>query len=172
MTRPGGSRTAALHAFAGCALAMVAAGAVALLTGQAWLFPSLGPTAVLQTEQPTSPSSSPRNTVIGHAVALAAGYLSLVVFRLTGAGTVLTEGATWPRIGAAALSLALTAGVLVLLDRPHPPAGATTLIVSLGLLTAPSALVVALASVCVVTAVVWLYNRATGAPMPVWSARE
>ncbi len=147
---------------------MVVAGGIALLTGQPWLFPSLGPTAVLQTEQPTAESSSPRNTVIGHAVALAAGYLALLAFGLTTAGPALSTGVDLPRVGAAAVSLGLTAGVLALLDRPHPPAGATTLIVSLGLLNTPTSLGIALASVCVVTASCWLYNRASGAPMSLW----
>ena len=57
--------------------------------------------------------------------------------------------------------------MLVLLRCPHPPAGATTLIVSLGFLRTPEDLVIALASVCVLTAVCWTYNRLLGTPMPV-----
>ena len=147
---------------------MLVAGGVALATGQPWLFPSLGPTAMLQTEQPTSDDSTPRNTLIGHAVALLAGYGSLAVFGLRSAGPILSSGVTPARIGAASMSLAVTAAVLLLLRRPHAPAGATTLIVSLGLLGGPLSLVVAFASVCLVTLVDWVYNRLSGQPMPVW----
>jgi hypothetical protein len=134
---------------------MLVAGGIALATGQPWLFPSLGPTAMLQTEQPTADGSTPRNTLIGHAVALAAGYGSLVLFGLRSAAPVPNAGITPSRIGAAAVSLAVTAAVLLLVRRPHAPAGATTLIVAFG-------------SVCVVTLIDWIYNRLSGEQMPIW----
>ena len=160
--------SAAGHAFVGCGVAIVVAGGVALATGQPWLFPSLGPTAMLQTEQPTSDESTPRNTLVGHAVALAAGYGSLALFGLRSAAPVPSAGISPSRIGAAAVSLAVTAAVLLLVRRPHAPAGATTLIVSLGLLRSPSSLVIAFASVCVVTLIDWIYNRLSGEQMPIW----
>jgi CBS-domain-containing membrane protein len=165
-------RGLAWQVFAGCALAIGVAGALALASGLPWLFPSLGPTAMLQTEEPGSASSSPRNTLVGHGVALLAGYLCLLVFGLSSAGSVLDTGVDASRIGATAISLAVTAGALVLLRCPHPPAGATTLIVSLGFLRTPEDLAIALASVCVLTAVCWIYNRLLGTPMPVWVQRR
>ncbi|SCG60190.1 HPP family protein [Micromonospora halophytica] len=161
-----------VHAFAGSALAVVIAGVVALLTGQPWLFPSLGPAVMLHVEKPDSPESSPRNTLIGHGVALLAGYGFLVVCGLTDNPSVLQEGVGGWRIVAAAGSLAVTALVLVLVKAPHPPAGATTLIVSLGLLTTPTQLLVAAGAVVLVTAVDWLYGRASGRPMPLWAASQ
>ena len=68
----------------------------------------------------------------------------------------------------AAVSLAVTAAVLFLIRRPHAPAGATTLIVNLGLLRTPWSLLVAFPSVCPVTLVDWIHNRLSGEPMPVW----
>ena len=61
----------------------------ALLTGEPFIFPSLGPTAFLLFYTPTLPAASPRNTLCGHAIGAAAGYLALVLFGLTdrGAGT-------------------------------------------------------------------------------------
>ncbi len=109
---------------------------------------------------------------MGHGVALLAGSLCLLAFGLASTGSALDNGADARRVGAAAVSLAVTAGVLVLLRCPHPPAGATTLIVSLGFLRTPADLAIALASVCVLTAVCWIYNRALGTPMPVWSQRQ
>lgn len=163
----GGSAT---RAFGGSAVALVVAGTVALLTRQPWLFPSLGPAVMLHVEQPDKPESSPRNTVIGHLVALLAGYAMLVVTGLADNPSALQEGFSVPRIIAAAGALAITAAVLVLLNAAHPPAGATTLIVGLGLLKTPTQLVIVFAAVVLVTVVDLLFNRSTGRDMPVWRA--
>jgi CBS-domain-containing membrane protein len=157
--------------FGGSAFAVVVAGTIAALTHQPWLFPSLGPAVMLHVEKPDAPESSPRNTLIGHAVALVAGYGLLVACGLDDNRSVLQEGVSIPRIVAAAGSLAVTAVVLLILHASHPPAGATTLIVSLGLLHTPTQLVIAMASVIMVTVLDWVFNRATGQAMPVWSAR-
>jgi hypothetical protein len=111
------------HALAGCGAAIVVAGTTAIVTGLPWLFPSLGPTATLQTEQPTSAGSTPRNTLIGHAVTLGAGYGCLLLFNLQAASPAPTAGMSASRIGAAALSLAVTAATLLLVRRPHAPGG-------------------------------------------------
>ncbi|MEW2144448.1 HPP family protein [Micromonospora vinacea] len=158
------------HAFVGGALAVVLAGLVALVTHQPWLFPSLGPAVMLQLEKPESPESSPRNTFIGHAVALLAGYLFLVTCGLADKPSALQEGVNGPRIVAVAGSLAVTASVLVLLMASHAPAGATTLIVSLGLLRTPTQLLIAGGAVVLVTVVDWLYGRVSDRPMPLWAA--
>ena len=110
---------------------------LALITRSPFIFPSLGPTAFLFFYTPRAPSASPRNTLVGHTIGALAGYLSLVVTGLTAAGPALAVGVTWPRVIAAALSLGLTSGLMVLFKSPHPPAGATTLIISLGILTKP-----------------------------------
>lgn len=142
---------------------------LAVITGSPFIFPSLGPTAFLFFYTPTSPSASPRNTIIGHAVGVIAGYFSLVVTGLTGAGPALAVGVTWPRVIAAALSLGLTAGLMVLLKSPHPPAGATTLIISLGILTAPWKLVLLMGAVIVLTLQAFVINRLAGIPYPLWN---
>jgi hypothetical protein len=159
-----------VRVFVGSAVAVAVAGSIAVLTHQPWLFPSLGPAVMLHVEKPQAPESSPRNTLIGHAVAILAGYAFLVVCGLTDHPPALQEGVSVPRVIAAAGSLAVTAVVLLLLKAPHPPAGATTLIVSLGLLRTPAQLLIAAGAVVLVIAVDWAYNRATGQDMPVWSA--
>lgn len=141
---------------------------LAVVTGSPFVFPSLGPTAFLFFYTPTAPSASPRNTLIGHAVGASAGYLSLVITGLTLAGPALAVGVTWPRVIAAALSLGLTAGVMVLLRAPHPPAGATTLIVSLGLLTHPWQLLLLMGAVILLTLQALVINRLAGLPYPLW----
>ena len=142
--------------------------AVAWATGHPFVFPSLGPTAFLLFYTPTNPAASPRNTIIGHAVGVGAGYLALVIFGLTDAPAALATEVTAGRIGAAAVSLALTSAVMVWLRAPHPPAGATTLIVSLGILVEPGQLGILMLAVIVLTAQGWVINRLAGIDYPTW----
>jgi CBS-domain-containing membrane protein len=60
----------ALYTLIACVLALAVSGIAAYLTKQPLLFPSLGPAALLFFEQPMSAGSSPRNTLIGHLVAV------------------------------------------------------------------------------------------------------
>jgi CBS-domain-containing membrane protein len=76
---------------------------------------------------------------------------------------------TWPRVIAAALSLGLTSGLMVLFKSPHPPAGATTLIISLGLITKPLLLIVLLVAVMILTLQALAINRLAGIPFPLWN---
>ncbi len=154
-----------------CLLALGVSGLAAYAFSQPLLFPSLGPTALLFFEQPMAEPSSPRNTLIGHFVAVLAGALSLAVFGLLDNGSILQEGVTLARTGAGALSVALTGAVLLLLRSSHPPSGATTLIVSLGLLQTPPEMAMLMVGVVLLTVAGWALNRALGVPMPVWSAR-
>lgn len=145
--------------------------AAAELTGQPFLFPSLGPTAFLLFYTPQAPSASPRNTLAGHLVGVLAGYAALVAFGLTDAGPAGTH-VTAARVGAAALSLGLTAGVMAWLRVPHPPAGATTLIISLGLLTHPPQLAVLMLAVALLVGQGLAINRFAGIDYPLWSPRR
>ncbi|MEO6828668.1 MAG: HPP family protein, partial [Acidobacteriaceae bacterium] len=121
---------------------------LAVLTGSPFVFPSLGPTAYLLFISPLAENSSPRNTILGHAIGLICGYAA---YSITGAaslsfgihpGVMTSSFIYWPRILAAALSLSATGALMVLLRASHPPAGATTLIVSLGIISMPRELVI------------------------------
>ena len=160
----------AIYAASAGAVAIAISGLAAHLLRQPLLFPSLGPTVFLFFETPLVPQASPRNTLIGHGVALLAGYVSLAIFGLLAAPSVLESGVTPPRIGAAALSILITMALLILLSSPHPPAGATTLIISLGFLTTPAQLAAMAAGVVLLAVVGWLMNRLLGVPVPLWSA--
>ncbi len=142
---------------------------LAVLTGQPFVFPSLGPTAFLLFYTPQAASASPRNTFLGHLIGVACGYLALVVFSLQDAGPALSTGVTTARAGAAGLSLGLTAGLMVWLHVPHPPAGATTLIVSLGILTHLGQLVVLMLGVVLLLMQGFVINRLAGLDYPLWS---
>ena len=159
----------ALFSFINGCISIGLMSALAVITHSPFIFPSLGPTAFLFFYTPTAPSASPRNTIIGHAVGALAGYFSLVVTGLTTAGPAFAIGVSWPRVIAAALSLGLTAGIMVLLKSPHPPAGATTLIVSLGILTHPWQLLLLMVAVVLLTLQAFVINRLAGVPYPIWN---
>jgi CBS-domain-containing membrane protein len=144
---------------------------VALLSGQPFIFPSLGPTAFLFFYTPLAPAASPRNAVIGHLIGALSGWVSLAAFGLLNAGPAVGGGVTVARVGAAALSLGLTSGLMVLLRAPHPPAGATTLIVSLGLLRTPLQLAVLMAAVILLCIQAIIINRLAGLPYPWWKGK-
>jgi CBS-domain-containing membrane protein len=59
----------------------------------------------------------------------------------------------------------------VLLRSPHPPAGATTLIISLGILHTPAQIAVLMLAVVVLTAQAFVINRLAGIDYPLWNPR-
>ena len=142
---------------------LAVAGLAGLALEQPWIFPSLGPTLMVLAETPRQPAAHPRNVLVGHLVGVATGYLALVVTGLTQAPPVIVEGLTGARVVAACLSLGVTALVLQALRTPHPPAGATTLIVSLGILTSATELLAVVLSVALCTLVAVLLDVALGA---------
>jgi CBS-domain-containing membrane protein len=141
---------------------------LALLTHNPFVFPSLGPTAYLFFFTPMADSASPRNAVLGHAIALFCGFAA---YKVTGMHP-FSEGFAgeiyWPRILASALALSLTAAIMVLLRASHPPAGATTMIVSLGILAKPEYLPIIEIAVVLLAAQAFAINRLAGLPYPIW----
>lgn len=145
--------------------------ALAMVTRTPFVFPSLGPTAFLFFFTPTLPAASPRNTLMGHAIGIACGYGALLVTGLTDAPAAMTAGVDFPRVMAAALSLASTGAVMILLRAPHPPAGATTLIISLGIVTRPTYLLVIEMAVLLLTLQAIGINRLAGIDYPLWAKK-
>jgi CBS-domain-containing membrane protein len=162
----------AAYLFFGCAIAIGISGLLAHWLKRPLLFPSLGPSAILFFETPMEPPASPRSTLIGHASGIVTGVLALWLFGLRHAPNVIQQGVTWSRIGAAALALGLTGAVLILLNAKHPPAGATTLLIALGVLTSRSQIAAVAVGVVILTVVSWIINRAVGVPVPLWSRPE
>ena len=143
---------------------------VAMCAGTPFIFPSLGPTAYLLFSAPLAAASSPRNTLCGHAVGIVCGFLALLLTGLTEAPSVMEEAVNLPRVAAAALSLSLTGALMIWWKLDHAPAGATTLIVSLGFITAPHHLVIIETAVLVLVVQALTVNRLAGIPYPWWRA--
>jgi hypothetical protein len=108
-------------------------GALALLAGRPWLLPSLGPTAVLAGEMPAHPVSRTWNTTVGHAGGLLAGFIGVFLAGAMNDPVVLVDHVLTPgRVLASVIAIALTVLAGAFLRASHPPAAATTLLVSLG----------------------------------------
>jgi CBS-domain-containing membrane protein len=75
------------------------------------------------------------------------------------------------RVLAAALSIAATGSLMILFKAAHPPAGATTLIISLGIVTRPSYLLVIEIAVALLTLQAIAINRAAGIDYPLWASK-
>jgi CBS-domain-containing membrane protein len=158
----------AVTLFVGALALLAVCGFAALGTKQTLLFPSLGPTAMLFFARPLPPECTVRNVVVGHWVGIVTGLVALEVFGLRALPSAVTHGLDTRRVAAAALSVAVTATVLRLIRSPHAPAGASTLIVSLGLLTTNKQLLMMAASVALIAVAGWAVNRLTGVHVPLW----
>ena len=143
-----------------------------MLTRTPFIFPSLGPTAFLFFFTPTSPTASPRHTIYGHAIGIACGWGSLWLCGLASAPPAMVTGVDSHRILAAALSLSLTGALMILFKAAHPPAGATTLIVSLGIVSKPFYLLVIEIAVALLTVQAIAINRLAGIDYPLWAKRQ
>jgi CBS domain-containing membrane protein len=164
-----GNRGNAIYTALGSLLTIALSGALAWALDEPLVFPSLGATAFLFFETPMAEVASIRNTLIGHTVGTAVAFLWLAVFGLVGDPSAIEAGFTGDRVACVALSLAGTGGLLRLLRAAHPPAGATTVIVSIGLLTTVDELAVLLAGVLILSLSAWSLNRALGVPAPMWT---
>src|SRR3954451_22452135 len=130
-----GNRGNALYTALGSLLTIGLSGLVAWAVDEPLVFPSLGATAFLFFETPMAEVASVRNTVIGHTVGTLVEFFWMNVFCFVGDPSAIVTGFDAKRVACVALSLCFTGGILRLLRAAHPPAGATTVIVSVGLLT-------------------------------------
>jgi hypothetical protein len=149
-------------------------GLVAWASGQPFIFPSLGPSAfILAFERRIERTE---RTVIGSH--LIGGVAGLFAYSLFANGVVIT--ATLPgfsmdglRLAASGfLSIVLTSWGMIATDTSHAPACATTLIVSLGLLSTPLQVGIMVASVVILVAVhaavLSLFKQVVGDAHPVY----
>lgn len=114
-------------------LLMLLVGLVGLAAGRPLLFPSLGPTAIIQAQTPDDSTARPYNVVVSHLAALASAFLAVTLFGIAMEKAVFQVGyLSAERVGASVLAVALTAALQAVLRAPHPAAAATTLLAALG----------------------------------------
>lgn len=103
-------------------------------THQPFIFASLGPTAFEQVETPERPSARPYNVIVGHIIAVAAGYATLAILQAWNAPPVSAHGVPLPRVWAGALACVFTVIGTQLARATQPAALSTALLVSLGIM--------------------------------------
>lgn len=112
---------------------MLAIAAIGWATRQPFIFASLGPTAYELVEQPQMRSARTYNIVVGHFVALGAGFLAIYLMSAWGAPSVTTAHSVAPaRIYCATIAAGITTIATLLLRASQPASLSTTLLVSLG----------------------------------------
>lgn len=135
---------------------------VAMVSGTPLVFPSLGPTAFMLFHEPWQPAARPLTTICGHAIGILCGFGALWLTGLANDPPTMVEHVNLPRVICAALALGTTGIGMLLLNVWHPPAGATTLIVSLGFITRPYHLLVVEAAVVALVVMAGVINRVAG----------
>lgn len=131
--RPDHPATGPAYAGLLSAAVMAAVGMLGIWAGQPWLFPSLGPTIFLQAVTPNEPAAQPWNTLAGHALGLALAFATLYLFAAQSDPPTLGTGLlTTGRVAATALAVEATVVLQLLLKAQHPPAAATTMLITLG----------------------------------------
>ncbi|MEO6913355.1 MAG: HPP family protein [Candidatus Baltobacteraceae bacterium] len=164
---PEGYKRRAVYTFVWSFAAMILIGLAAEMTQRPYIFPSLGPTAILLFGHPLRKASAPRNVIIGHTIGALSGYFALWITGLLAVpfSTQIDER----RIMAAAIALALTSALMILLKSEHAPAGATTLIVALGIMPRLVDLIFLLLAVVMLVVLALVINRICGIKYPYWN---
>jgi len=148
-------------------------GAIAWASGQPFVFPSLGPSAFVLAFDRRGERTRTYRIVGSHLIGGVAG---LLAWTLLAAGVPLTESpgafsvAGFRLAASGTLSIVLTSWAMIATDTIHPPACATTLIVSLGLLSTPFQVGIIVASVTVLVefhaGTLWVFERLGGGTHP------
>ena len=148
---------------------MLIMGGVAALTHLPWVFPSLGATIFILIGVPSAPPASTKNTVCSHLIGIASGAFALLICGLMSTPPNLLD-VPLARVAAITIACTLTAFLMLRLGVPHPPAMATTLIVSLGLIRAPQYLAVMALAVVLLVILARIANYLRGYRLPMWAA--
>jgi len=150
-------------------------GVVAWASGQPFIFPSLGPTAFVLAFDRRSERTQTYRVLGSHLIGGVAG---LLAWSLIATGASIT--ATPPPLSvegfrltaSATASIVLTSWAMIATDTIHPPACATTLIVSLGLLSTPLRVATIVASVAILVVfhagVLHVFKRIVGDSHPLY----
>ncbi|MDQ2681856.1 MAG: HPP family protein [Candidatus Eremiobacteraeota bacterium] len=163
---PEGYKRRATFTFVWGFATMVLIGLAAELTQRPYIFPSLGPTAIMLFGHPLRKASAPRNVIIGHLIGALSGYFALWMTGLLAVG--FSNQIDERRVMAAAIALALTSAVMILFKSEHAPAGATTLIIALGIMPKLVDLIFLLLAVVMLVVLALLINRICGIKYPYW----
>lgn len=143
-------------------------GFIAWLSGEPFIFPSLGPSAFILAFERRGERTRTYRVVGSHLIGGVAG---LFAYTLLATGVTLTpppaqlSEAGFRLAASGVLSIVLTSWGMIATDMIHAPACATTLIVSLGLLSTPLQVTIIVLSVIILVefhvGIIWIFTRLT-----------
>lgn len=126
------------------------------VTGEAFIFPSLGPTVFILAFNRKVDKNQVYQVIASHSVGGVVGFLS---WHLIASGIKITQsqvamsGDSLVIAVSATVSIILTTWLMIASGAVHPPACATTLIVSLGVLSTVESVVVIILSITIIVAI-------------------
>ena len=136
------------------------------------LIPAVGGSVYMVLSAPEAETSAPKNVLVGHGVAASVGWLVLGAFGLHGVPGGQTATLTWSRVAAMAVSLLATNALLRGIRCSHGPAGASTMIVSIGALPEAHHILDFELAAFVTVVYALVAHRLSGIEYPLWRARE
>lgn len=154
-------------------------GVIAWGSGQPFIFPSLGPTAFVLAFDRRSERTQTYRVIGSHLIG---GIAGLIAWTVVATGISIT--ATPPPFSiegfrlatSATISIVLTSWAMIATDAIHPPACATTLIVSLGLLSTPLRVGIIVGSVTILVlfhaGVLFIFKRIAGESHPLYKEEK
>ncbi|WP_080505311.1 HPP family protein [Halorubrum aethiopicum] len=154
-------------------------GVTAWGSGQPFIFPSLGPTAFVLAFDRQSDRTQTRLIIGSHLIG---GLAGLFAWTVVASGVSITatplpfSGDGFRLAASATVSIILTSWAMITTDTIHPPACATTLIVSLGLLSTPLRVGIIVGSVTILVLfhniVILIFKRLVGDSHPRYHEQE
>ena len=150
-------------------------GAIAWVSGQPFIFPSLGPSAFILAFDRQSDRTQAYRVIGSHLIGGVAGLLAFTL--LATGGSITANPPAYSPAGfwlaaSAVVSIMLTSWAMIATRTVHAPACATTLIVSLGLLSTPVQVGIIVVSVGILVAfhaaVVRLFKHLVGESHPLY----
>jgi CBS domain-containing membrane protein len=159
------------NALAGGFTGLVVAG-IACLSGSPFIVPPLGATIFLCFVSPHAAISSPRHVLLGHGIGVLCGWGALLLTGALGQPSSITAGCQPHHAFAVALALFGTLLGTQLLRAGHPPAGATTVLVALGLVQTPQGYVAVEGGAAIICVCAWLLHARRGVDYPFWRHAE
>lgn len=133
------------------------------ISGTPLIFASLGPTAYELVETPERPSARPYNILVGHLIAVLAGFAALWLTNAWAVPSVSSHGVPFPRVWSAAIAALLTVFGTLLARANQSAALSTTMLIALGFMQTWQDGVVIMVAVLLMTAI--------GEPVRRWRRR-
>ncbi len=154
-----------IYLFFSCFLSIMILGLATYFCSIILIFPSLGPTVFMQYYAPSSPMSSPKHTILGHAIGCVIGLVIFYFIKTFG----LSELAIDIKIVILlALGVALCGAIMSITDLLHPPAASTTLLVAFGNMSGITSALAFIISAIIVTYLAWIIHKFSGVKYPFW----